>query len=86
MESKPHKLKKRRVRKPRTFKEKSKRFIKNQFGVTSWKIIILIPPLIGIIILTILFWVINLVDTINTNTNTNANVKKIKIVTPKESP
>ncbi len=83
MESNPHKLKKRRVRKPKTFKEKSKRFIKNQFGVTSWKIIILIPLLMGIIILTILFWVINLVDTINT-TNTNANVIKINIVTPKE--
>ncbi len=86
MESKPHKLKKRRVRKLRIFKEKSKRFIKNQFGVTSWKIIILIFFLIGIIILIILFWVINLVDSINTNTNANANVKKIKIVTPKESP
>ncbi len=65
MESKPHKLKKRRVRKPRTFKEKSKRFIKNQFGVTSWEIIILIPLLMGIIILTILFWVINLLDYTN---------------------
>ncbi len=85
MESKPHKLKKRRVRKPKTFKQKFKRFIKNQFGVTSWKIIILIPPLMGIIILTILFWVINIVDSTNTDTNTNVNVNKISIVKPKSN-
>jgi uncharacterized membrane protein len=81
MESKPRKLKKRRVRTPKTFKQKLQRFIKNQFGVNSWTIIILIPFLMGIITLTILFWVINIVD--STNTNTNTSVNKINIVTPK---
>jgi len=81
MESKPRELRRHRVRKPKTFKQKLKRFLKNQFGVTSWKIIILIFPLMGIIILTILFWVIGLVDSVNTNNNTNVN--KINIVTPK---
>ncbi len=81
MEPKPRKLKKYRVRKPKTFKQKLKRFIKSQFGVNSWIIIILIPFLMGIIVLTILFWVINIVD--STNTNTNTSVNKINIVTPK---
>jgi hypothetical protein len=81
MESKPRELRRHRVRKPKTFKQKLKRFLKNQFGVTSWKIIILIFPLMGIIILTILFWVIGLVDSVNTNNNTSVN--KINIVTPK---
>ncbi len=84
MDSKPRKLKKRRVKKPKTFKQKLISFIKSQFGV-NWKIIILTPLLMGIIILTILFWVTNLPDYINpsTDTYTNTNLKNISIVKPK---
>jgi len=83
MESKPRKLKRHRVKKPKTFKRKLKSFIKNQFGV-NWKIIILTPLLMGIIIITILFWVINLVDNTNIETNTNTDLKNITIVEPKK--
>ncbi len=84
MDSKPRKLKKRRVKKPKTFKQKLKSFIKSQFGV-NWKIIILTPLLMGIIILTILFWVTNLPDYTDPNTDayTNTNLKNISIVKPK---
>jgi len=90
MESKPRKLKKHRVKKPKTFKRKLKSFIKNQFGV-NWKIIILTPLLMGVIILTILFWVINVVDSTNSKTNsktnindnTNTGMNNITIVGPK---
>ncbi|MDQ3750160.1 MAG: hypothetical protein M3367_14290, partial [Acidobacteriota bacterium] len=70
--------------KPKTFKQKLKSFIKSQFGV-NWKIIILTPLLMGIIILTILFWVINLPDYNNTTTDiyTDTNLNKITIVSPK---
>jgi len=83
MESKPRKLKRYRVKKPKTFKRKLKSFIKNQFGV-NWKIIILTPFLMGIIILVILFWVSNLVDYTNIDTNTNTNLNNITIVEPKK--
>lgn len=84
MESKPLKLKKRRVRKPKTFKQKLKRFSKKQFG-KSWSIIIITPLLMGIIILVILSWVVNLPGpaSTNININTNTNMNKINIVTPK---
>ncbi len=82
MESKPRSLKRHRVKKPKTFKRKLKSFIKNQFGV-NWKIIILTPLLMGVIIFTILLWVINLLDHTNINTNTNTNMTNITIVEPK---
>jgi len=83
MESEPRKLKKRRVRVPKTFKQKLKAFIKNLFGVKTWQIAVLIPFLIGIIILTILLWVANLVD--YTNINTTLNTNQIPIVEPKNN-
>jgi hypothetical protein len=73
MESKPRKLKKRRVKKPKTFKRKLKSFVKKQFGA-NWKIIILTPPLMGIIILAVLFWVVHLPDRTSTPMDINANV------------
>jgi hypothetical protein len=84
MDSKPRKLKKHRVKKPKTFKQKLKSFLKNQFGV-NWKIIILTPLLMGIIMLIILFWVMNLPDYTNPNTDayTNTNLKNISIFKPK---
>jgi len=61
MESKPRKLKRYRVKKPKTSKRKLKSFLKNQFGA-NWKIIILTPFLMGIIALAILIWVVNILD------------------------
>ncbi len=83
MESKPRKLKRYRVKKPKTFKRKLKSFIKNQFGV-NWKIIILTPFLMGVIILAILIWVVNILDRTNIDANTNTNMNNITIVEPKK--
>ncbi len=55
MESKPHKLKKRRVRKPKTFKSKSKRWLTNQYSEDVRKAIIFISLLIGLLILIVSF-------------------------------
>jgi hypothetical protein len=78
MESKPHKLKRRRVKKPKSFKQKLKSYFKSRFGV-HWKIIILTPLVAGIIILTILLWVATLPDFTDTRNNkieTNVDLDK----------
>jgi uncharacterized membrane protein len=74
MESKTVKRKKRRVRKPKTFKDKFKGVFRNQYDERNWAFIILTSLLIGLFIITFFLSLMN--PSIYMNMPTNASALK----------
>jgi len=77
MDSNPRKQKKRRIKKPKTFKQKLKALLKSHYGVNNWEVVIFVSLLIVFFILMISFGAMNLANF------RSAPSKKITNVAPK---